>query len=800
MLKNYFKTTIRSLAKNKLFSFINIIGLAVGMAAVLVIFQYVTYEYSFDKFHENKSEIYRLNLGRLDTGVPSSATSAGVMGPILKDNYAGIKSFVRLRQFPSLVEHDETRVHEENFYFTDSSFFEVFSFELLEGKKDEVLQGPNTIVLTASSAMKLFGRTDNLIGEFIEVDNRMTYRVDGIAKDPEKNSHFSFSYLASIASVANHYNVPLRTYQFNEWYAHYVHTYLLLEENADVEHLQGLIVSASKEHSNPEYYELYGTNMGLYLQPLTDIHLNPMFGEIGVAGDMDNLYILASAGFIILLLAIVNYINLSTAQSMKRAKEMALRKTLGASGQQLVIQFLSHSVLLSLIAFFFAITLLQILQEPLIQALGLPSESLSQFYSKYLLETTGLVLLIGLLSGIYPAIRLSSSEPNNLFRERSSGKQRFLLRKVIIFLQFSISIALISSTIIVFSQVQFMKSQDLGIDTEQILLLPTYGNDEIHASYEVFRQRLTEIPEVASSTLAELSPGESIFGIISKFEGMGESKSFATIGVDYDYLKTYDISLISGRGFSREIATDTQERVIINQRLCEELGWSVNEAIGKTYDMGGDGGTPGFVIGVVEDFHFNSLKQSIRPVAMVIAPNFYQKVAIKLNTSDFSGSLAALRDSWNQVFPQWPFDYSLVKEEFDQQYSSDRRFGNLFLLFTFLGLFIGALGVYGLIQLITEYRKRELSIRKVLGAELWRLVNLLSKEYVSLMLLAFVFSAPLVYFFMTEWLADFAFKVDIGWWMIGLSLVTIALICFCTIGLKIYQAAKSNPIDHLRYE
>ncbi|MBO3697148.1 ABC transporter permease [Roseivirga sp. E12] len=800
MLKNYFNTTVRSIGKNKHFSFINTIGLAIGMAAVLVIFQYVTFEYSFDRFHENKDQIYRLNLGRLDTGVPSSATSAGVMGPILKDNYAGIKSFVRLRQFPSLVAHEDKSIYEEHFYFTDSSFFEVFSFRLLEGDKQNVLQEPNTIVLTESSALRLFGKTSELIGELIEVDNRMSYKIDGVVEDPPKNSHFSFSHLASIASVANHYNTPLRTYQFNEWYAHYVHTYFQLEENVDVEALGELITDASKKHSNPEYYELYGTNMGLYLQSLSDIHLNPMFGELGVSGDIDNLYILASAGIIILLLAMINYINLSTAQSMKRGKEMALRKTLGASRNQLIMQFLIHSVLLSLLSFVLAITLLQTLQGSLVQLLGLPEEAFSLFYQNYLLESILLVLSIGLLSGIYPAIRLSSSQPAHLFREQSSGKQKFVFRKVVIFLQFSISIALISSTIIVFSQVQFMQQQELGLDTEQILLLPTYGNDNIHDSYDVFRQSLEEFSDVQSSTLAELSPGESIFGIISKFEGMEGSKSFATIGVDYDYLKTYDIELIAGRDFSREIVTDTEERVIINKTLCEELGWSATEAIGKTFDFGGDGTTPGFVIGVVDDFHFNSLKQSIRPIAMVIAPNFYQKIAIKFNSTDFSRTIENIRASWNQVYPQWPFDYSFVDVEFDNQYSSDQRFGNLFLLFTFLGLFIGALGVYGLVQLITEYRRRELSIRKVLGAELWRLVSLLSNEYVSLMGLAFLLSAPLVYFFMSEWLTDFAFKVQISWWMIGLSLLAIAFICFCTIGLKIYQTAKSNPVDHLRYE
>lgn len=800
MLRNYFKTAIRSLIKNWSYSMTNILGLAIGMAAVLAIAQYVSYEYSFDGFHDKQDRIYRLNLGRLDAGVASSATSAGVMGPVLKDNYPGIKAFVRLRKFPSLVIKEEKRFHEDAFYFTDSSFFEIFSYELIEGNKHQVLREPNTIVLTESSALRLFNRSSGLVGETLKVDNIMSYKIDGIVKDTPQNAHFNFEYLASIASIPNHYNVPLRTYQFNEWYAHYLFTYFVLEDNVDAKAFETLIRNASKTHSNPESYELYGTNMGLYLQNISEIHLDPMYGEIGAPGNKDSLYILASAGVIILLLAIVNYTNLSTAQSMKRVKEIALRKTLGAGRNQLIAHFLSHSILISFLAFILAISLIQILQSPLMGIMGIPQSAFFEFYGNNLLTIVIAAFTVGGLAGVYPALLLTSYDPNQLFRQQGTGKQRFLFRKIVIFLQFSISIFLISSTVIVFSQVQFMQEQELGINTEQILLLPTYGNEEIHDAYDEFRQNISGITEVQSSTLSELSPGETAFGIVSRFEGMDANRSFTTIAIDYDYVNTYDLKLIAGRDFSREISTDNQERVIINRKLSEQLGWSPNEAIGKTYDFGGDGNTPGFVIGVVEDFHFNSLKESIFPVSLVIEPNFYQKIAVKLNTTNLRETVAKIDKAWGQVYPQWPFDYSLADVAFDLQYAADKRFGSLFLIFTVLGLFIGALGIYGLIQLMTEYKRKELSIRKVLGAQLWRLVHLLSREYAEIMLLAFIVCAPLVYYFMNQWLADFAYNIQIQWWMIALSLITIVAMCMITIGTKVYKAARSNPVDSLRYD
>ena len=800
MIKNYVKTAFRSLIKNKTCSFINVLGLGVGLTAVLLIFQYVSYESSFDKFHKKHDRIFRLNLGRLDAGIGTSAVSAGVMGPVLSENFAGIRSIVRLRKFPSLVINEETRVHEDLFYFTDSTFFEVFSYELLEGEKHQVLREPNTIVLTESAATRIFGRSSNLIGEFLNVDNELTFKVDGIAKDPPGNAHFDFDYLASIASIANHYNVPLKTYQTNEWYAHYYYNFFELEEGTDPIALGSLIRDASKKLSDPQNYELYGTNMGLYLQNIGDIHLDPKYGEMEPQGAKDNLYILTSAGLIILLLAMVNYTNLSTAQSTRRVKEVALRKTLGANKRQLVLQFLGESVLMSLMAMILAISLIQVLQTNLLGITGLTSDWMSDFYATYAVHLILLIVLVGLLGGVYPSIYLTSFKPTDLLKTRFSGKGRFLFRKVIVFLQFAISIVLISSTVIVFSQVNFMKNQTLGIDTEQIITIPTYGNTEIHNRYDRFRTKISEQPSIESTSLAELSPGDNAFGFSSRFEGMNTNRSVTTICVDYDYIKLYGLKLVEGRDFSRNIATDTSERIIINEAMCAELGWTPEEAIGKTYDRGGDGENTGFVIGVVQDFHFNSLRRAIFPVALTILPDFYQKIAIKFESSNSHESVSKIAAAWNEVYPEWPFDYSFVDQEFEKQYASERRFGNLFLMFTILGLFIGALGIYGLIQLMTEYRRKELSIRKVLGAQVWSLVNLLSKEYLVLMVLSFLVSAPIVYFLMDTWLADFAYNISIQWWMLAVSLIVIAIICAMTIGHRIYKSASSNPVNSLRYE
>lgn len=800
MFRSYFNTALRNFVRNKKLTLINLLGLSLGLAAFIVIFQYVAFESSFDRFHKDESDIYRLTIGRLDRGTGTGALSAGAMAPILYDNYAGIKSYTRLRKFPSLVSKGDTRIHEDLFYFTDSTFFELFSYELIEGSADRVLREPNTIVLTETAAMKMFGRQTGLVGETVRIDNQMDYRIDGIAKDPPANAHFSFEYLASIASIANHPNTPLRTYQTNSWYAHYYFTFLQLEKGANVDALGEQLLSASKQHSDPELFELYGVNMGLYLQPIADIHLNPLYGELQPQGNADNLYILSSAGLIILLLAIINYTNLSTAQSIRRVKEVALRKTLGAERKQLIVQFLSESIVLSIFAFVLAISLIQLFQTDLLEAVGLPPGVFDSFYQSNVFSLLGIALVAGIMGGLYPAFYLSSFKPGHLFKESLSGEKKFVFRKVVVFFQFAISMMLISGTVIVFSQVRYMQNQELGIDTEQILVLPTYGNADIHENYERFRQNLSTITAVKSSTLAELTPGDVAFGIIGRFEGMEANRSFTTTGVDHDYLKTFDLKLIAGRDFSRQIASDMEERIVINRKLAEELGWSPEEAIGKTYDFGGDGLTPGFVIGVVEDFHFNSLRNEIFPLVMALAPNFYQKIAIKLHAGPLNQSLESVQAAWSEVYPQWPFAYQLVDQEFNRQYASERSFGALFLQFTVLGLLIGAFGIYGLIQLMTEYRKKEMSIRKVLGAGVWRLARLMVKEYVLLMVLAFMVAAPVAYFFMDRWLADFAYNISVSWWMLAISILVISVICISTIGTRIYRTAQSNPVDSLRYE
>ncbi len=800
MIRNYIITAFRNIRKNTLYSIINVLGLGFGIAAFLVIFQYVSHEYSYDRFHEKSDRIYRLNLGRLDEGYGRGAKSAGVMAPILKDNYAGIEAYARLRKFPSLVSFKETRIHEDGFYFTDSTFFKVFSFDLIEGNPDNVLREPNTIILTESAAKRILGRSDQIVGEVINVDNQLDFRIDGVVKDSPTNSHFDFDYLASIASIPNHYNVPLKTYQTFEWYAHYYYTFLLLEDGVDAELLGESLEEASKTLSPPEYYELYGTNMGLYLQSLEDIHLNPRYGEIGPQGDSGSLYILSTAGLFILLLAIINYANLATAQSIRRIKEVALRKTLGAKRKELILQFLGESFVITLIGFALALSMIQLFQNDLITILGLQPGVFKAIYGPLFPYLILILVVVSFLGGAYPSIYLSAFGVDSLFRNRLTGKRKFGFRKAVIFIQFTVSMMLISCTVVVFSQLQFMKSQELGIDTEQILIIPTYGNSDIHGRYDLFRNQLSRLSEVKFSTLSELSPGDNAFGVIGRFEGTDSNQSFTTTGIDHDYVKTYGLQLLAGRDFSRAIATDTVERVIINRKLSTELGWSPEEAIGKSYDFGGDGITPGMVIGVIEDFHLNSLKQSIRPFVLTIFPDFYQKIAIKVETGDFSQAISNVEDTWRSVYPEWPFDYSLVDEDFEKQYAADQRFGDLFVIFTFLGLFIGALGIYGLIQLMIQYRMKELSIRKVLGAQIWRLVRLLSAEYLLLLVLSFVVCAPLVYYYMSEWLSDFEYRISVDWWMVAISLVIVLMICFGTIGNRIYRSAVSSPVDSLRQE
>ena len=799
MIKNYLVTAFRQLWKNKFYSTLNSTGLIAGIVCFLLITVYVNHELSYDTFHEKGNRIFRLNLGSLKSCKMSTCVSGGVMPGVLNDEYAGIENFVRFRHLPSLVSYQSKAFFEERFFFSDSSVFNVFSFKLIQGDPRTALADPFTIVLTESAARKYFD-DGNAVGQLLTVDETMTFKVTGIMEDVAANSHLHFDVLASTASLLQHPQPNVRTWQLNSWYSHYFHNYILLEQNADAAQVDANIREAAKLHSDQEMYQSFGRNMGLFLQPLGDIHLNPIFGEIESQGDRKILLILAGVAALVLLLASVNFANINMMLSIGRLKEVGLRKTFGARKSQIYLQFIGESLLLCLLTFAIGIAVVQA-SLPWFNSFSGKDIPWSAILAQNTVAIiSGVVVLVGIVGGIYPAIATGKHAPAKVLKGITGARASMTVRKSIVIIQFAISIILISGSLVVWKQMDHMLSKDLGLDSNQVIVLPTYGDPGVAARFEVFFQHLREIPAVQSFAAAESIPGEAVFGIVGIFEGH-EIRNFSTLGIGYDYLNTFEMELAAGRDFSREIQTDTSTNcVIINESLSRTLGWTPEQAIGKSYNMGNEIVRPGTVIGVVKDFHFNSLKQEIQPLVMSYIPHFFSKIPVRIDGTDMSATIEAVGKAWKAVYPSRPFDFRFADEALHQQYQSEQKFGKLISYFSVIAMVIGLLGMVGMVSLDLALRTREIGIRKVLGANLSGLVSHLSRGFLGLVIVAAAISIPLSIWVGDIWLADFAYRIDSVVLPVVLPAVAVILISAFVVCLQTLRTAMMNPADSLRTE
>ncbi|HZY79372.1 MAG TPA: ABC transporter permease [Cyclobacteriaceae bacterium] len=801
MLRNHLVVALRHLLRNGLYSGLNIFGLVAGILCFSLITLYITHELDYDTYHEKKNRIYRLALGRLAENTPGSCVSAGVMPGVLKEEYAGIENYARFRKLPSLVAFNDNSNFEENFFFTDSTVFDVFSFTMVDGNPNTALTDPYSIVLTESAAIKYFGKTENVLGQLLLVDDAMTFKVTGVMKDVPGNSHLSFDLLASAATLPMHPQEHVRTYQLTGWYSHYFHNYLLLDENADPAVVAENIKTAAKLHSNPEEYELYGTNMGLFLQPLTDIHLNPLFGEIEPQGDRSILAVLAVVAIIILLLACVNFTNINTTLSMLRRREIGMRKMLGARKIQLTLQFLGETAIVTLLSFAISITIAWIVLPSFNSFTGKDLSLRMIFTFPTFGILAGAMLLTAVIASFYPAIFVGRFAPVAILRgDVSKGKRKLGLRKSIIVLQFVVSIVLVAGSLIISSQVDHMLRYDLGLKTDRVLAVPTHGDPAINKRLHLFFDRANQLPQVEGSAVSELVPGETIFGIVARIDNKEETRNFPTMGIGFGYLDTYKMKLIAGRDFDPAQPLDSVlERVIVNETFAARHGWTPQEAIGKTYDAGGDGQNVGEIVGVVKDFNFTSLKAGVAPVVMGNFPYFYSVVSIRLNdNATLDASITELEKVWHSVYPTRPFDFRFADDSVQKQYQAEKKFGTLFSLFSTLAIFIGVLGLFGMVSLDLSFRTKEIGIRKVLGAGMNSLVNVLSKDFLRLVLVAVAVSLPLSWWLANKWLSGFAYKVESIWVLIIVPAVLIFVMTFVLIGLQTFKASLQNPADVLR--
>ena len=795
MLMNYLKTAFRNLWKRRTFSLINIIGLAVGMTASFLIFLYVRFELSYDSFHSKADRIYRLVC---DVKTPSETVHANgpawPVAPALRREYPEVERVVRTATVSFLFRKDDIKFQEENSLLADPDFFRVFDFPLLKGNPNTCLNEPFSVVFSETAARKYFGNTDP-IGQTLHLAQKgWPVKVTGVMKDLPGNSVISGDVVVSMSTETMHLNQGLEDSWL--WGDYHPICYLLLKPRTDPGALQARFAPFMAKMENEEMRKQHMAST-LSLEPLTGIYLHST-RDGSKGGNARNVELFSFIAAIILLIACINFVNLTTARSVERAREVGVRKVMGALRRQLALQFSGETVLLCLIAFGLSLLAATLLLQPFNQLAGKPvSRGIFQQPADigYLLVAT---VVIGLLAGIYPALVLSSFRPSSVLKGRfSTGSRGALLRKSLVVLQFSLSIGFILASIIVYRQLKYMREQDLGFNKEQMMIIDTEGDPH----REAFQNALTGIPGVVSSSLCSNVPGTEVPIVnceIENYKGDMQTANLDSYFVDWDYIPQFGIRMVAGRGFSRDFQTDTTQAMLLNLAAVKMFGYaSPQQAVGKRFSQFG---REGKIIGVMEDFHFRSLQEQIQPLTVRIEPQACYLVAVKVAAGGLPVTMRAIEDKWKGVIPYRPLLYYFLDEYFDKQYRADERFGQLFLYFTLLAICISCMGLLGLSAYSIVQRTKEVAVRKVLGASVSGIVHLLSRDFLLLVVLAFLVASPLTGWLMHDWLTDFAYRIRINWidfLIAGLLAVMIALL---TISINAIRAARANPVDSLRAE
>ncbi|HUZ58539.1 MAG TPA: ABC transporter permease [Hanamia sp.] len=802
MFKNYFKIALRNLRKNKAFSFINIFGLAIGLTCFILISAFVYHELSYDKYPADAKDIYRVILSVTGNGDQAAYPDVDVaVGEGIKNAFPEVKASTRLAPVIDFIKYDDKQFKEKQIAYVDSNFLQIFSIPLLEGNNETALVQPNSIVISKAFAKKYFGNEDAL-GKSLSVGTPgELYKVTGLFDEVPENSHFHFDAFLSLTS----WHLTRQTWSNLGFY-----TYILLNKNTDPQKLESKFPQLVAEHVVPEIQHDMGVSLAeaqksintfeFSLQPLTKIHLySHTKYELEPNGDIQYVYIFSALALFILLLACVNFTNLSTARAVKRAREVGIRKVMGSLKKQLIIQFLTESVLLTFLSMLIAFGLLFLLL-PYFNQVATREIPFSFFISyQSMLAMVSLIVITGIVAGIYPAFFLSSFNTIKVLKGSSSkGSQKNLLRSSLVVFQFFISIALIIATIVVYQQLYFMQNKKLGYDKEQVLFLPDARL--LGKNQTAFRQQFSENKNVVATSISRSVPGLPFMDgteIYPKNENGNGKEIHANIyHVDYDYLKTLGISIIKGRNFSRDFSTDSSA-VVINQAMVRELGWSNTNPIGKTIVRSGQKQFK--VLGVVADFNYASAKQEVAPLMMMLGNNSGGLV-IKINTSDVKGFLADLKKQWDSFNPEGPLDYTFLDDNFAKLYASEIRTQKIFSAFAIIAIIIASLGLFGLSAFIIEQRTKEIGIRKVLGASVENVLLLVSKDFLMLVGIAFLISVPVTWWAMHNWLQDFAYRINIHWWVFALAGIVAILISVLTISFQAIKAAVANPIDSLRME
>lgn len=802
MFKNYLTSIFRYVSRNKAFSTINVLGLAIGMMACMLIMQFVLHEFSYDNFHSKKDRIVRLQLDRYNKGEISTRWASGALGigPDLKANFPEVETIVRMRNSNSVFSYGDVYFKEEGVYYASEDFFKVFSFKLIEGVDSTVLKEPFKVVLSQSLAKKYFG-DENPIGKTIRNNGKVDYEVTGVFEDFPANTHMKVNALLSFESFVSLVNNPQ---QMTSWQWDGFLTYLLLKENVDIKTFEAKIPAYVQKREGEVLKRVNG-DMIFNLQPITSIHLDSDFmGEFKPNGNRRSAYFLSIVAVLILVIAWINYINLSTAKSIERAREVGVRKVMGSFRAQLVQQFLFESVLLNTIAVLIAIVLVIVLTPSFSELTGRQLDYLLFKENSFWLWMAGLIVGGALLSGIYPAFVLSAYKPVEVLKGRfKNSGQGVLFRKGMVIAQFVASITLIIGTFTVYRQISYMQEQDLGVNLEQTLVLnsPNVVDSTYEQKFAVFKEQIKQFSEVinvsASSSVPGRQPGWNAGGIRRLSQREDESNQYRVIMMDHDFIPLYGLKVLAGRGFSGETSNEWT-RVLINEAAAKRLGFAkIEDAINDQIYFWGDTFS---IAGVLKNYHQESLKKEHEPLVFrySAAPGgFY---SIKFRTSDVKESMSRFEEQWKELFPGNPFISFFLDDHYNQQYQADQQFGKVFGIFSALAIFIACLGLFGLSSLTAIQRTKEIGVRKVLGASVSSILRLVTKDYLVLMLLAILVSVPLAWWIMDGWLNAFANKILLSWWIFALPSLVVVSIALATVSIHTLKAARTNPTRSLRYE
>ena len=806
MIKNYLKIAWRNIRKNKTFSIINVAGLAIGLACFILIAMFVMDELSYDRYNEKADRIYRVNSDIRFGGTELKlAVCSDPMGATLKKDYPQVEQFTRIyaSSGSKRIKKGDQYIDEERVAHADSTVFDVFTLPPITGDTKKALNEPNTVVISESAAKKYFGTTD-AIGKTIETNenNGTVYKITAVIKDIPQNSHFHFDFLFSMDNVQ---------YGYGNFLSHNFQTYIVLKAGTNykafeknfIQVIDKYIIPQAKQFmqiNSMEEFVKSGNKLEYSLMPLTDIHLrSDRFPELGVNSSIQYVYIFSAVAIFILLIACVNFMNLSTARSANRAKEVGIRKVLGTGKKSLVGQFLTESTVMVFIGLLLAIALVWVFVGYFNDMSGKNLSISTLFQPGYLIFLLALPLVVGAMAGIYPAFFLSSFLPITVLKGKiNQGFRKNYFRSTLVVFQFFTSIVLIIGTIVVFRQLSFIQNKKIGFDKEQVLVINGLGNDML-----TFRNEVAKMSGVKTSSFAGYLPVSNSSRNDNTFSTeavMNEKNGFnmQVWNIDYDYIPTMGMEIVKGRNFSADYGSDSSG-VIINEATAKVIGY--DDPIGKKlYSNDGNGNsTPSTIIGVVKNFNYESLRQNIGPLSFRLGYNRWA-AAFKVTAADVKGLISNMERKWKTMAPGMPFSYQFLDEAFDNMYRAEQRVGKVALSFAILAIFIACLGLFGLATYMAEQRTKEIGVRKVLGASVSNIVSMLSKDFAKLVIIAAIIAFPIAWFAMNKWLQDFAYRIDIGWWIFLVAAAITLFIALFTVIFQAIKAAVANPVTSLRTE